>query len=65
MSDGNTCAAEPSLEVLPFDDSVNDQFSFFLLKVLNNDVKNDDTIRSVIVLLSDENDSTANRNLQS
>ena len=65
MSDGNTCVAEPTLEVLPFDDSVNDQFIFFLLNVLNNDVKNDDTIRSVIVLLSDENDSAANRNLQS
>ena len=40
MSGGNTCIAEPNLE----DNSVKDQFSFSLLKVLKNNVWSDDTL---------------------
>ena len=50
-SKGNTCIAEPNLEVLPLQyDSVKDEFSFLLLKALQNDVWSDDTFFNGIFL---------------
>ena len=48
MSEGNTCIAEPNLELLPLHNAIKDYFSFFLLKILDNDVSCDDTTRSTI-----------------
>ena len=38
-----------------------DWFSFFLLKVLNNDVRSDDTIRIIITQLSGDNKQCRNQ----
>ena len=48
MSEGNTCIAEPNLEVLPLTYAIKDYFSFFLLKILDNDVRSDEIIGSII-----------------
>ena len=62
MSKSNTCTADQNPKRFkPLDNSVNDQFSFFLLKVLNSDVRSDDTIKSVIVLVSDAKNSAVNK----
>ena len=45
MSRCNTCIAEPNLEV------VIDKLSFFLLNVLNSDVRNDCIIRRAIAFI--------------
>ena len=47
MTEGNTCIAEPNLEV----NSVKDYPSFFFY----NDIKTDGTIRNVITLLLVDN----------
>ena len=43
MSEGHTYIPEPNLEVLPLE-----VFIFFLLKILDNDVRSNDAIRSII-----------------
>ena len=52
MSEGNTCIAEPNLEILPLTYAIKDYFSFFLLKILDNGVRSDSTIRSIIAFAS-------------
>ena len=43
MSEGHTYIPEPNLEVLPLE-----VFIFFLLKILDNHVRSNDTVRSII-----------------
>ena len=64
MSEGNTCIAEPNLEILPLTYAIKDYFSFFLLKILDNGVRSDSTIRSIIAFASRwQQNSAVNRNL--
>ena len=62
MAEGNTCIAEPNLEVLPLKDH------FFLSKkILDNDVRSNDTIRRILtfVIRRQQNNNAVNRNLTS
>ena len=54
MLEVNTCIAKRNLEVLPFAEYNKGLGYSFLLKVLNNDVRSDDTARGVIALLTDD-----------
>ena len=54
VSDSNTCIADPNLEALLFAHTVRAWLSFCLLKLLN-DVWGNDTMRSAIDLLPDDN----------
>ena len=66
MSEGNTCIAEPNLEVLPLT-KCNKGPVYFYQKILDNDVRSNDTIRSIITfaIRRQQNNNAVNRNLTS
>ena len=66
MSEGNTCIAEPNLEVLPLTQCNKGTVSFYQ-KILDNDVRSNDTIRSIITfaIRRQQNNNAVNRNLTS
>ena len=63
MSEGNTCIAEPNLEVLPLTKCNKGPVSFYQ-KILDNDVRSNGTIRSIITfaIRRQQNNNAVNRN---
>ena len=63
MSEGNTCIAEPNLEVLPLKIIQYRTSLVFLLKVFKNNVWSDDTYKVSLLHYQMTTDSAVNRNV--